>query len=404
MLSFCLFLMVLLTNGIASGTVKDDSKEDSALCYFDSVEVSLLTCEPHDEVYSLYGHTAIRLVDKNVGNDIAVNFGMFDSSSKHFVLRFIFGLTDYRMGVVPYNYFLSEYHYYGSAVYEQHLNLTNKEKRQFVEALSISARPENVVYRYNFFYNNCTTKARDLILSILDGEVIWKTEESEEEVLSFREMIHQKVEGHPWTSVGNDLLLGFKADRNTVREEREFLPEILMKNFAQAKVKTEDGSVRPLVDSTSRVLQTHDSVVHTGSFPLVPIQCAWIFFAIILLLRCGLTYRFGMGSVVSWFDYAVSSLYATVGIVLFAMIFSQHPTVNVNIQILVFNPLLYVLTFPKLRWKYGYTVVALLMVVFFVGNLIQCYAEGMNVMACILFIIALDHILRYYFGRMKKND
>ena len=39
----------------------------------DSVEVSLLTCSPHDEIYSLYGHTAIRYHDLRTGEDWTFN-------------------------------------------------------------------------------------------------------------------------------------------------------------------------------------------------------------------------------------------------------------------------------------------------------------------------------------------
>lgn len=383
-------------------------EKDSVQCdYFDSVEVSLLTCEPHDEVYSLYGHTAIRVRMPRRDNvptaDFAVNFGLFNSKADNFVIRFIFGLTDYMMGCVPYSDFLREYDYYGSAVYEQHLNLSGKEKQRFIEALSVSSQPENIVYRYNFFYNNCTTKARDLILSIVDGEMLWKQSDTDKKVMSFRDMIHDKVSDHPWTEVGNDLLLGFLADRNTTREEREFLPEILMEDFANAKVKSADGSVKLMVDSTSCVLNSHESVVHTGSFPLTPIQCAWLFMGVIMALRALLVYKFGTGSIVGWFDYAVSCLYATTGLVLFAMLFSQHPTVNANLQILVFNPMLYVLAYPRLKWKHGYVVVALLVVLFFAGNLVQHYAAGMNVMAYTLFLIALGHILQYKFWQNEKK-
>ena len=94
----------------------------------DSVEICLLTCQPHDEVYSLYGHTAIRYHDLRKGGiDAAFNYGVFNFHAPYFALRFVFGLTDYELGVFPYAAFEKEYRYFGSMVTEQVLNLSNEE-------------------------------------------------------------------------------------------------------------------------------------------------------------------------------------------------------------------------------------------------------------------------------------
>ena len=118
----------------------------------DSVEFSLLTCQPHDEVYSLYGHTAIRYHELRPGGlDWAFNYGVFDFKKPHFVARFVFGLTDYELGAYPYKYFVKEYRRFGSMVTEQVLNLTDEEKMALHDALAINLRPENKIYRYNYF-------------------------------------------------------------------------------------------------------------------------------------------------------------------------------------------------------------------------------------------------------------
>ena len=110
----------------------------------DSVEISLLTCQPHDEVYSLYGHTAIRYHDlRQGGTDLAFNYGVFDFKKPHFVARFVFGLTDYELGAYPYHYFQQEYRRFGSMVTEQVLNLTPEEKLLLHDALAALALPKN---------------------------------------------------------------------------------------------------------------------------------------------------------------------------------------------------------------------------------------------------------------------
>ena len=114
----------------------------------DSVEISLLTCEPHDEVYSLYGHTAIRYHDlRHGGIDVAFNYGVFNFHAPYFVLRFVFGITDYELGAYPYKYFRIEYERFGSEVVEQVLNLTNEEKLRLQFLLADNMQPANTVYR-----------------------------------------------------------------------------------------------------------------------------------------------------------------------------------------------------------------------------------------------------------------
>ncbi|MBQ2127790.1 MAG: DUF4105 domain-containing protein, partial [Prevotella sp.] len=163
--TLCLLAAVLLV----STDVK--AQNDAVTAYYDSVEVSLLTCQPHEEIYSLYGHTALRYHDLKRNEDWAFNYGIFNFHAPHFVLRFVFGLTDYELGVIPTDIFKQEYRRFGSQVTEQVLNLTNEEKHAIHKALYENYRPENRVYRYNYFYDNCTTRARDMVERNINGQV-----------------------------------------------------------------------------------------------------------------------------------------------------------------------------------------------------------------------------------------
>ena len=383
----CVLIAVMQSSACDSAA----EAQNKALEYFDSVDVSLLTCAPHDEIYSLYGHTAIRVQNRNTGDDFAVNFGVFDSSSRFFALRFVFGLTDYCMGIYSYESFLQEYRYYGSAVYEQHLNLTQREKQSFLAALADNAKPENAVYRYNYFYNNCTTKARDIIVEALDGTVEYKQTHLQKGERSFRDLIHMKTDEHPWARVGNDLLLGVGSDTNTMPSERQFLPEVLSNDFDSVVVVRNDDTRRPLVDSVSWVLLPGTpSLAHAPDFPLTPTQCAIIVLCVVALL-C-VVERFVLKKSLRWVDYSIVCLYGLAGIILFCMIFSQHPTVNVNLQILLFNPLLFFLAYPRRQSGTQYKWIVAMILLFFAGNIIQDYAEGANYLAVALLLISLNNI------------
>ena len=214
----------------------------------DSVEVSLLTCSPGSESWSQYGHTAVRWHDKRAGGmDVAINYGVFSPDAPHFVLHFILGQTDYQLGVVPFELFCVQYQYEKRSVCEQVLNLDNADKQSIFNALRVNMRPENVVYRYNFFYDNCTTRARDLILRHLHGQVTYPSARRTND--SFRAMIHEWNRVTPWTQFGEDILLGVNADRPTVKSQQQFLPEHLREDFARATYKG-----KPLVRITREVV------------------------------------------------------------------------------------------------------------------------------------------------------
>ena len=141
---------------------------------------SLLTCSPGDEAYSLFGHTALRYCDEANKIDEVYNYGYFSFDSPNFVWRFILGQTDYLVASVPYRIFIIEYAERGSSVVEQVLNLNPQQVERLHALLEENCHPLNRVYRYNYFYNNCTTKARDkFIEAIGEGSALVYENETE---------------------------------------------------------------------------------------------------------------------------------------------------------------------------------------------------------------------------------
>ena len=347
----------------------------------DSVEFSLLTCQPHDEVYSLYGHTAIRYHElKPGGLDLAFNYGVFDFKKPHFVARFVFGLTDYELGAYPYKYFVKEYRRFGSMVTEQVLNLTDEEKLILHDALAINLRPENKIYRYNYFYNNCTTKARDIIESCINGKVEYAGRE--EYTPSYREMVHSMTRNNPWSRFGNDLLLGIKADWKTDLRQQEFLPGNLLYDFDHAQIYS-NGSYRPLIKERRIAVPAGVQIIESG-FPLTPLACAAILLAIGLVI---FFIEWRKKKVFLLWDVLLMITTGTIGIVLTLMLFSQHPTVSLNLQIILCNPLPWLFLWPVIKGKQTryWKITAILAALFLIGSFFQCYAEGIHVLAlCLL--------------------
>ena len=227
----------------------------------DSIQISLLTCSAGKEVWTQYGHTAIRYYDKESGEDLAINYGTFSFDQSYFIPRFVLGMTDYRMGVQPMDAFLSQYSYEGRGVTEQVLRLSAKDKEVICEALQNNLKPENVVYRYNYFFDNCTTRARDMIVNHLHGKVVYPPADQD---ATFRSMIHKWNDKDKWAQFGEDLLLGVNADRKTTKAEQQFLPENLRNDFDKAIYNG-----KPLVKETNELLVAETEVA-APAFPFSP--------------------------------------------------------------------------------------------------------------------------------------
>lgn len=384
-------LISLNTNEISASNSVQSLTTDG-----DSIEISLLTCAPGQEVYSLYGHTAIRYNDKKKGIDIAINYGMFSFKAPFFILRFIFGLTDYEMGIIPFDAFCEEYRYENRSVTQQVLNLTAKEKKEIIKAIEKNYLPENRVYRYNYFYDNCTTRARNILLDNIDGEVCYPSKK--ESYPSFRDLIHSFNDNDPWARFGNDILLGAKADRKTNLNEYQFLPYNLMYDFEKATIKDKNGITRPLILSQHDVVKCQTSINNEKGFPLRPSTCAWIFLGCIIIttiIEICFKKNFWL------FDALLIFIYGCIGLILLMMFFSKHPTTSTNLQIFLFNPLslFYIYNIVKRNrtnrlWYYLSGSIAC----FFIGGLFQDYAEGTYILALSLLIRCIYNIIR------KKNN
>ena len=348
----------------------------------DSIQISLLTCSPGKEVWAQYGHTAIRYYDKESGEDLAINYGIFSLDQTYFIPRFVLGMTDYRMGVQPMDMFLAQYSYEGRGVVEQVLNLSAEDKKVIYEALQENMKPENVVYRYNYFFDNCTTRARDMLVNHLHGKVVYPPAEED---ATFRSMIHKWNNKYEWSQFGEDLLLGVNADRKTTKSEQQFLPENLRSDFDKATYKG-----KPLVKETNVLLDAETEVAEP-TFPLSPLSIALIFAAISLVMML-FSYR---RQQVYWaWDLALMLTSGLIGIIFFIMIFSQHPCVSLNFILLFFNPLPLFFLYNTIKKKkvIWWKIWGVLIILGLFGSLFQEIPLPILIVASFLLLHCIVHL------------
>ena len=443
---FRVILAVILTNLTTIVTAQDFSGYNSpdisvqnsrvneeATAWLDSVDISLLTCGPGEEVWSYYGHSALRIQDKAHGSDVAVNWGMFSFRQGYFILRFVFGLTDYQIGIYPMSDFMAEYSAEGRWVRQQRLHLSREEKLKVLHAIEENAQPENRTYRYNFFFDNCTTRAREMVITNI-GYCNTNFKDTDAQS-TYREEIHKLNGNHCWARFGNDLLLGYLSDRDLTQREWEFLPDNLSKDFATEGRKDfindpsgnaevnhligKDGYLM-LVDSTCYLIPPTQKVAEAE---VITPTLVFITLAVIIIAL----------SVFEWkrkknfwvLDTFLLILTGLPGLILFAMLFSQHPTVQVNFQMLILNPFNLIFAWKtiqkmrqgKLYWYYEVWGICLVVSLFM--QIWQTYAEGMVTLALSLLVryafkstmldlsannLKIQHRIITKFRKKKKNQ
>ncbi len=203
----------------------------------DETEVYFITCMPGDAAYSVYGHSAIRIVIPSIRYDQVFNWGVFDFSTPGFAFKFAMGKLNYMLGVSTYNRFLQEYMMEQRTVYSQKINLDPQAKKVLFELVTENLQPENRFYLYDFFYDNCATRVRDIIEASVGGALIYPEKyKTKKEMRSFRELIDIYQSKMPWVDLGADMLLGMPADKKAGFREEMFLPMEMMVNLSEADV------------------------------------------------------------------------------------------------------------------------------------------------------------------------
>ncbi len=295
----------------------------------DSAKISLMTVSPWTgEIYALYGHSVIKVQDDSTGVDACFNYGYFDPSQPNFIYNFIRGKTDYVLGATLYQDFLIENQMRGLEVVEQELSLSIQQKQQLWEDLYINSLPENRQYRYNFLFDNCATRPRDMVENIINKSIAYPSTKPNQ---TFRNLIHECVHQFAWMQFGIDLVLGSGADRYITDREKMFLPNYLMDAFEGAKVHHNDSVNTPLVKSSVKLLEADSEENARSEWNMLkPVPVAFALLVITLIISF-FQLRFNHHKTARIYDTLLFSVAGLAGLIItFLVFFSEHPITDAN--------------------------------------------------------------------------
>ncbi len=240
------------------------------------VRISLLTATPGEELYSTFGHSALRINDSVTNTDIVYNYGTFDFDTPNFYLKFIRGKLPFYLSTDNFDDFMAEYQQDNRGVTEQVLNLSCTEKQNILMLLEVNMMGNNRGYKYDFTFDNCTTRLRDLIEKATDSTVHFgKVLHTK---VTFRNLIHEYLNYNDkqWSKLGIDILLGSKLDATATSYQVMFLPDYLMRTLDSTMLAS-----RTLVSDKHTLLRIHHSKIEKNNLthPLFLFICLFVIIA-----------------------------------------------------------------------------------------------------------------------------
>lgn len=294
-------------------------------------QISLLTCEAGEPAYATFGHTAIRIIDNENNTDLVYNFGLFQFSTPNFAWKYTMGGLEYWLGVHKATFFLRMYESENRNVWEQQLTLPPAMTQKLVDTLNYLLEPKNKYYNYHFLDKNCTTKARDIILSISNNII---KVESQPTNSTYRKILNSYLNNKPWTQAGINIIIGMNTDKPINTIQHMALPRTLMEGFEKL-----NAEYPQLIGKKELLLNTN-----TNKSSTLRLFSPLIIFGV--LLAVWLRYPVKTLTYSLWFITGIISI-----TILFLWAFSSHMELQSNWNILWVNPLYIVLIITSILKK-----------------------------------------------------
>ncbi len=368
--------------------------------FSEATEISILTMGPGSDLPEKFGHSAFRIHDPINGIDVIYNYGVFDFDAPNFILNFAKGKMLYKLDTGSYGAYKSHYAAQNRWMKEQVLNLTQEDKLAIASYLQNNATPENRAYLYDFFYDNCATKMRD-VLQISLGDKLKYYDTSVPVQFTFRQLIQSRLDYNTWGSLGIDTALGSVIDRMASPEEHQFLPDYVYTGAKDATIIS-NGIEKPLV-LEKRVILTSSIKKGTNHLLWSPL----VIFSVIGLFIIYITFKdFKKETRSRFLDGSIMLITGIAGVLLLLLwTATDHTATANNYNMLWALPLNLFMAFvvvkkspPKWAAKYLFFLLVLF------SLLIIHWITGVQVFAPALIPLFIALIVRYvYVWRFLKS-
>jgi hypothetical protein len=298
------------------------------------ISVYLITCGPGTATYSVYGHSALRIAITERNTDLVYNWGVFDFATPNFAWKFAKGRLDYKLGVISFDRFQQEYFLEQRWIKSQKINLEPEEINILFGLISENLKPENLNYRYDFFYDDCSTRIRDLLEKSIGNKLTYPPE-PKKDIPTFRDMVGKYQRPFPWLKLGVDLIMGTPGEKKASFRDKMFLPLDMQEGLSAALINRNSRLV-PLLQNPEKVLDFETPVVRQ-QFLLSPI----FLFSVLFILSVIFFARNRNRKAVKVADIAIFSIFSLLALLMiFFNFFTDHQQMKWNLNIIWLSPVI----------------------------------------------------------------
>lgn len=366
----------------------------------EQAEISVLTIGPGTLLNDAFGHSAFRVQDPIQAIDLVFNYGIYDFETPNFYLKFAQGKLNYLIGVNYYEDFYESYVSQNRTITAQFLNLSQKEKQTLYTYLLKNVKPENRAYLYDFFYDNCATRIRDVLQVSSETPIVYNNP-LDFQPKTFRSLIHEHVDWNSWGLLGIDVALGSVIDREATAYEHMFLPEYIYKFFKAASF--ENQNKEPLVKKENVLFENIESP-KSSNFLTSPL----FIISLIALLILAITFKdFKNNTRTKWLDITIFGITGLIGVMLLLLWFATDHTGTHQNYNLLWAFALNILVIPQLaknkpdQWLVKY----IKLLVILLSLLTLHWVIGVQVFASVLSPLFIALTVRYLFlTRFLKEE
>ena len=365
-------------------------------------QISVITCGPGQDLYSSFGHSAFRIQDSSQGIDRVYNYGTFNFNAPNFYYNFAIGRPLFSLSVSKFSDFLYSYQLENRWVKEQLLELDDTEKNALFVFLEHNRRPENRDYKYDYLYDNCSTKIPEVLKEVLGQQLIFKNGDQITD-LTFRDLIRENLNSNSWSSFGIDLALGAVIDRKIKRSEQMFIPFYVREQISDAQLEN-----KPILERERIIL---DAASKTGGFYFTTSPLFW--FALLMVFTVAISYIDITNQVRSrLLDFLLFFITGLAGLLIFFLwFFTDHSATAVNLNILWAFPLNLIACYyvvkngrqlPPWFGKFLLGLMSLLLLVLLLWLFgVQSFSPILTV---IIITLAIRYLFLYYHIRKFKQS
>lgn len=364
--AFLLLLgLALLPLGRASALEALESPQSYALpTDMSAVHFYLITVDVGDQVWDNFGHTALRVLDENSNTDVVFNWGVFriDGGPVAFSYNFFKGIMNYELGIQSPAQEFANYRSQQRSVWQDRINLTNPQKEILYRRLLWNQEPQNRVYPYQYFFDNCTTRVRDYLDEALSGRIAAANDGVTES--SFRDSVQEHYESVALIGFSLDVLMNSNIDRPMTEWEEMYLPLRLREKLYEIESDVAENGVRnKLLSDPQEIMAFPAPTVQSDPYQLASIVLlAPVLFLLLMLKKIPMSYfathsriglklagiNFRILGLLGILTALFSGIYGT--LMLGSWFVSDHLDLHHNINLLLFWPTDLLGILVALRW------------------------------------------------------